>query len=196
MSIDTKWFRSQLAERGLSQRALARQLGLDQSAISLTFSGKRTMKFREAADIARLFTVPVQDVLRHAGVPIDQGEQTVPISSIYDGHGESRCIGLEGDRVVVPFPMPPGSTAIQCQTASSPLEHMDGWILFCHPPVADPIPLGQFCKVHLRRGVAVLGVVRKGYKPARYTVAGPAGIITDADIEWVSVIAAIRTNSD
>lgn len=32
MTIDVKWFRDRLSERGLSQRQLARKLGLDQSA--------------------------------------------------------------------------------------------------------------------------------------------------------------------
>ena len=73
--MDTKWFRERLAEKGLSQRALARKLGLDQSAISLTFGGRRRMKFEEAAGIARLFSLPVSDVLRHAGMPVDDPNQ-------------------------------------------------------------------------------------------------------------------------
>jgi transcriptional regulator with XRE-family HTH domain len=193
MPIDTKWFRSRLADAGLSQRKLARQLGLDQSAISLTFAGKRRMKFEEAADIARLLSLPVSEVLRHTGLPIDQGKPTVPLCSIYDGHGESHCIGVEdAERIVPPADMPEGSTAVQCRTAGSPIEHMDGWILFCGPPT-QTIPLDQFCRVKIRNGVKVIGVVRRGYKRGRYNISGPAGVITDADIEWIQPIEAIRT---
>lgn len=193
MTIDVKWFRSQLAERGLSQRELARKLGLDQSAISLTFSGKRRMQFTEAASIARLFSLPVSDVLRHAGMPVDDPAQTVPLCSFYDGHGESTCIEFkDAERVKPPVPMPQGSTAMQCRTAGSPLEYMDGWIVFCGPPT-ETIQLDQFCRIKLRNGLRVMGTVRRGYKKGRYNISSPAGLMTDADIEWVQVIASIQT---
>lgn len=193
MTIDAKWFRQQLAERGLSQRQLSRKLGLDQSAISLTFSGKRRMQFKEAADIARLFGLPVSEVLNHSGLRLDEGKPTVPLSSVYDGHGESHCIGVEGaERVAPPQPMADGSTAVHCRTAGSPLEHMDGWIIFCDPPTTS-IQLDQFCRVKIRNGVKVLGVVRRGYKKGRYNISGPAGVLHDADIEWVQPIKSIQT---
>lgn len=193
MTIDAKWFRSQLAERGLSQRQLARKLGLDQSAISLTFSGKRRMQFSEAAGIARLFSLPVSDVLRHAGMPIDDPNQTVPLCSTYDGHGESHCITFEeADRIKPPQPMPIGSTAMQCRTSGSPLEYMDGWVIFCGPPT-ETIQLDLCCRIKLRNGLRVMGVVRKGYKRGRYNISGPAGLMADADIEWVQPITHIQT---
>ena len=191
MTIDVRWFRHQLTERGLSQRALSKKLGLDQSAISLTFSGKRRMQFKEAADIARLFGLPVSEVLAHAGVPVEQGKQTVPMAWIYDGHGETHHIKTD-DRAQPPQPMPAGSTAIQCRTAGSPLEHMDGWSLFCEPPT-EKIPLDQFCHTQIRKGIGTVGTIRRGYKKGRYNIAGPAGSMADADIQWAQPIVAIRT---
>ena len=52
--MDTNWFRDRLADRGLSQRALARHMGLDAAAVSLMLRGRRVMKLTEAAEIARL----------------------------------------------------------------------------------------------------------------------------------------------
>lgn len=191
--IDVKWFRQQLAERGLSQRAAARLLGLDQSAISLTMTGKRRMHLPEAAAFAALLGLPVSDVLRHLGMPVDQGQQTVPLCSTYDGHGESHCIGVENaERIVPPQPMPEGSTAMQCRTAGSPLEHMDGWVLFCGPP-QQQIPLGQFCRVCLRSGMRLLGVIRRGYRAGRYNVVGPAGVVENAEVDWVQPVITIQT---
>lgn len=193
MAIDTKWFRSQLAERGLSQRGAARKLGLDQSAISLTFAGRRRMHFPEAAAFASLLGLPVSEVLRHLGLPVDQGQQTVPLCSVYDGHGESHCIGVDGaERIIPPQPMPEGSTAVQCRTAGSPLEYMDGWIIFCEPP-QEKIPLDTFCRAKIRNGVRVIGTIRRGYRKGRYNITGPAGTMTDADIEWVQPVVSIQT---
>jgi len=194
--VNTKWFREKLAERGLSQRALARKLGIDQSAISLTFSGRRRMQFKEAADIARLIGLPVSDVLKNAGVPVDDGKQTIPIAAIYDGHGEVHCIGYDGDRIAPPIPMPSGSTALQCRTAGSSLEHMDGWMLFNGPHVKpDDMPLDTFGAVKIKNGVCVLGTVRRGYKKGRYNVVGPAGNMTDVDVEIFVPTLSIRTQS-
>lgn len=197
MTIDTKWFRDRMAEAGLSQRQLAKKLGLDQSAISLTFTGKRRMQFKEAADIARLIGLPVSDVLKNAGVPVDDGKQTIPIAAIYDTHGEVHCIGYDGERVVPPMPMPPGSTAVQCRTAGSGLEHMDGWLIFNGPHVKpEQMPLDTFGAVKIRNGVCVLGSVRRGYKKGRYNVTGPAGTMTDVDVEIFVPTMAIRTQSE
>lgn len=193
MAIDAKWFRSQLAERGLSQRGAARKLGLDQSAISLTFAGRRRMHFPEAAAFAALLGLPVSEVLRHLGLPVDQGQQTVPMCSVLDGHGESHCIGVEGaERIAPPKPMPEGSTAVQCRTAGSALEHMDGWIIFCEPPT-EKIPLDQFCRVKIRNGIKCFGVIRRGYKRGLYNLRSPCCQMTDIDIEWVQPVASIQT---
>lgn len=196
MDIDTRWFNQQLTERGMSQRDLAKRLGIDQSAVSLTFRGKRQMKFKEAADIAHLIGLPVSEVLRHAGVPIDQGEQTIPIAAIYDEHGEVHCIGYDGDRVVPPVPMPAGSTAVQCQTAGSALAHMDGWLIFNAPHVMpDKMPMDKFGAVKLKGGVCLLGTVRRGYKKNRFNITGPAGTVTDAEIELFVPTVTILTES-
>lgn len=69
---------------------------------------------------------------------------------------------------------------------------MDGWILFCGPPTTT-LPMGQFCRVRIRNGVRVLGTLRRGYKPGRHNISGPAGMLTDADVEWVQPVLAIRT---
>lgn len=193
-TINTKWFRDRLAEKGLSQRALARKLGLDQSAISLTFSGRRRMQFKEAADIAHLIGLPVSDVLKNAGVPLDQGKQTVPIAAYYDTHGEVHCIGYDGERAVPPMPMPAGSTAVQCRTAGSALEHMDGWLLFNGPHMPpDQMPLDTFGAVKLKQGICVLGTVRRGYKKGRFNVIGPAGTLQDVEVELFVPTLSIRT---
>lgn len=53
-TVDKKWFLDRLAEIGMSQRQLAKRIGVDQSSISLTFNGKRKMTPREAGQIAQV----------------------------------------------------------------------------------------------------------------------------------------------
>lgn len=72
--IDTAWFRNRLQDIRMSQRQLARHMDLDPAAISLMLRGRRAMSAREAAEIATLLGVPVQDVVRHAGHAANGGK--------------------------------------------------------------------------------------------------------------------------
>jgi transcriptional regulator with XRE-family HTH domain len=68
--VDAPWFKLQLQRQQLSQRGLARRLGLDHAAIVRMFQGQRAMRIEEAAEIARLLAVDVRDVLHHAGARV------------------------------------------------------------------------------------------------------------------------------
>ena len=66
--IDTRWFQNKLADRGLSQRALARRLGLDPAAVSLMLHGRRNMSAKEAAEVAGALGVGIDAVVTRAGL--------------------------------------------------------------------------------------------------------------------------------
>lgn len=69
-SVDKAWFEDQIKANKTSARQLAAKIGIDASAMSLIFSGKRKMSNEEAAAIALNLNVPLQDVLAHAGVDL------------------------------------------------------------------------------------------------------------------------------
>lgn len=69
--VDKAWFLTKLEDQKLSVRGLARQMGVDPSAISRTLSGERRMQMDEAKQIAHFLRVPVAEVMRHAGVSVD-----------------------------------------------------------------------------------------------------------------------------
>lgn len=68
--VDTRWFQTRLADRKLSQRSLAKVLGLDPAAVSLMLRGKRKMTAEEAVEVSRVLGVDVEEVLRHAGISL------------------------------------------------------------------------------------------------------------------------------
>lgn len=68
--IDNEWFASRLKDQNMSLRSLAKNLGMDPSAVSRTLSGQRKMQMEEARQIANFLRVPVSDVMSHAGVSI------------------------------------------------------------------------------------------------------------------------------
>lgn len=65
--VDTAWFHGRLHDRKISQRRLAQMLELDPAAVSLMLRGRRKMSAAEAAEIARMLGVSVDEVLARAG---------------------------------------------------------------------------------------------------------------------------------
>mgnify|MGYP002779439324 CR=1 FL=1 len=72
--IDGDWFRAKLAAKHLSQRAMAKHLGIDPGALSLMLNGRRRIQLDEADSIAVFLSEPLPDVLRAAGLPLKTDE--------------------------------------------------------------------------------------------------------------------------
>jgi DNA-binding Xre family transcriptional regulator len=108
MSIDTKWFKNRLLDRQVSQRQLARRIGLDPAAVSLMLRGQRRMQLSEAAAIARELGCSLNDVLEHAGIevggvhpPAHQQQTSAPQQAVH-GAMASQVITLpDGHQAVL-----------------------------------------------------------------------------------------------
>lgn len=66
--FDSNWFEQKLRAKKLTQRKVAELLGIHYSRVSRLLTGRAEMNLDEAAWFAANFGVPVEDVLRHAGV--------------------------------------------------------------------------------------------------------------------------------
>src|SRR5690606_9931014 len=168
--IDTDWFTAKLADRQMSQRQLAKRMGVDPSAVSLMFRGRREMRMTEAAEIANLLGVPVAEVLQHAGLEVDSaGNRTCPIVGFIDGAGEGadpsawrRAVG----RPTCPPDPPKNAVALRRGTTGTRPELVDGWIVVTTPPQGlDPEAVNRLCVVKIRTGVTLVRHLRRGYKP-------------------------------
>lgn len=195
MPVNTRWFRDRLADQRMSQRALARAMGLDPAAVSLTLRGKREMKIAEAAAIARLLGVPADEVMEHAGVRISSKNTLVPVGATMDATAEVHFDLASGD--VVPHPggdLPEVACACRCKTEGTDLAHMDGWVLFSnHAPEGgiSPEAVGRlsFCRV-TNGGVYVARIVR-GTRRGRWTLITPIGTMKDVDVEWAKPVLLV-----
>ena len=194
MSVDTKWFRDRLADQRLSQRGLARQLGLDSAAVSLMLRGKREMKIAEAAAIARLIGVPADEVMRHAGVQISSKGEMVLVSAYMDASAE---VHAESTDMTVPHPggdLPETLTAIQCRTAGTALDHMDGWVMFANLHMDGSVQadaVGRLSVLRLRDGVMHVAKLTRGSRRGVWNLVSPIGTIKDAEVEWAKPILLV-----
>lgn len=193
MSVNTKWFKGLMADMGISQRELAKRIGINHSALSLTLRGKRTMKMSEAAELARLLGRPVSEVMENCGIQADA--TTVPLRGWVDSHNE---LHQEPDtvRITTPVPLPVGSFAIQYRTSGTIMEHVDGWMMFVWAPSAG-VPneaIGKLCLVKVQDGMQMTGVVKRGYRRGAYNlIMSAAQQLNDINIEWAAPIVFIET---
>lgn len=195
--IDRRWFTATLSDRRISQRQLAKLMGVDPASIHRLLTGKRPMRMDEAVNIASLLGVPVADVLGHAGVNVSGSVASVPLVGFVDGQGEAHLDwNAQGERVPSPVELPPRACAVQMRTASSPIDSWDGWILYTTLPdgiAADA--LGRLCLVGLKgNGVDLLRFVRRGYRRGYYNLTSTAApSLSDAELDWATPILHIQT---
>lgn len=115
MVVDTRWFQNKLHDKHISQRSLARMLELDPAAVSLMLRGRRKMTAKEAAEIARLLGVGVDEVLTRSGAGAPRQTRSAGAGAIVSGFETTGAKGreksFEGDMVELPVPMVGGGTA-------------------------------------------------------------------------------------
>ena len=190
MSIDTAWFTNRLAERHMSQRQLAKLMGVDAAAVSLMLRGKRRMTVEEASQIAVLLQSTTTDVLTAAGVTITGGER-VRVAGILQAGGVVHLVadGLH-DTVEAPPSLPVPSIAIQARTQ----DVHDGWLYFLGEEHGKPeAAIGKLALVAIRDNGLELAHVRRGYRPGAFNLIDPSGQGTrTAELAWASPVVWIR----
>lgn len=193
MPMNTEWFKQRLADRKLSQRQLAKLMGLDPAAVSLTLRGQRRMTNEEAHFIASTIGVSVTEVLRQAGIEVLDDVRAVPISASVDGDGLVTLFpDKTHDRVHGPADCPAGTYAVQCR---APTAIQDGWMLFVSPAQQQPAELlDRICLVTLAQGKQVTAVLRRGYRTGTFNlIVWPSREVSqDQTIAWASHILWIK----
>ena len=164
-----------MADSRISQRGLARTLGMDASALSLTFHGKRTMKITEAVSIARLLGVPADEVMKAAGVRVESGGERIPFVGYIDPEGEAHWEPM-GETLHPGAGLPDNIAAIQCRTGTGALEHMDGWVLYKRDINPGEKPeIGRLSICRLQSGVMYLGTPKRSFMRGKHDVVTPTG---------------------
>jgi len=195
---DQKWFSDKIRDRNLTQRALAKLLEMDPSSLSLLLHGKRRMRVEQAAEIARLLNVPVEDVMRRAGADVvgSSERNAIPLVGWVDADGNAKLDWTKDDhRVDFDTDLPPTAAAIQYRTAQTKADMFDGWLAAILPPREpdESAMLDRMCVVGLKGGGTLLRKVRRGYTPGRYTLTSVfVEPIHDAELAWFSPVLFIR----
>lgn len=194
MPINTAWFVERLAERRISQRQLARLMGLDPAAISLMLRGKRRMTVDEAAQMAVLLQSTTTDVLVAAGVPVLGGER-VPVLGHLQPDG-TVVLSAEGahDTVEAPPGIPVEAAAVQSRAG----DLTDGWLYFTSQAHGKPDAcLGSLALVAQRDGSLGIAHVRRGYRRGTFNLVNVANTaLQSVELAWAAPVYWIRTGPE
>lgn len=186
-----------MADRKISQRGLARAMGVDPAAMSLMLRGRREMKIAEAVEIARILGVSADEVMENAGVRLNSSHKQVGVVAWIDADGESH-LASDDPRMTLPHPgggIPLNVNAIVCRTAGGPLDHMDGWVLFSED-IRAGVPaeaIGRLSICKIANGIAFLAKVTRSPQRGRWNLIGPAATISNVELEWALPVLLIQT---
>lgn len=75
--MDEKWFKNRQREVGVTADDIAKKMGRARSGVSQIYSGDRRMSTEWAKAFAEVLQVPLQEVLKRAGVVDEAGAQTL-----------------------------------------------------------------------------------------------------------------------
>ncbi len=200
--MDAKWFKERMQARDLNQTRLGELIGLDRSQFSKVLGGTRELSPQEAADLARVLAVPLDEVLRRAGVKVHaETRASVPVIGVADVSG-AIATKFDGPKRIER----PGSgygdlSAVRIDAPHSPT---DGWNAYFVPAVnIAPESVGRLSVVSSRVGRAVskyLGVLERETSRGNWRVvalcstSSASEIIDRAAIEWAAPVLWIQTN--
>lgn len=190
MATDKRFFKALMAQQKLSLRTVASMMGLGHSQLSLTFSDKRRMQLDEAAQLAKIFGVPLARIAEAAGISMVR-DARIPMLGCMRGDGTVELLD-KPERTPSPDGLPDGVISIQARTSDSANAWLDGWSFYCQKPMdvaADAV--GRFCYAKIVDGPVALATVRRGYHPGTFNLSGPYNAESVA-LEWASPVLLAR----
>lgn len=192
--MNTKWFRDRLRGIELSQRGLAKLLDVDAAAVSYMLRGKRKMTLVEANRISQILGVPASEVMRQAGIKVEDDIKKVPISGVCDAAGSITLLAARThEKIIAPADVPADSYAVQVR---SPGHTKDGWLFFVSAEQREPREqIDSMCLCALADGTQVLAYVRRGYRRDAFnlTLSTDSGkLLQDCAVSWCSPVLWIK----
>jgi transcriptional regulator with XRE-family HTH domain len=188
--MNSQWFQDRIKAEGKSQRALARVLGIDPAQVTHLFRGRRRMQLDEASTIAQFLGVQVEEVLRHAGLPVSGGSRKVKLAGYVDEHGELHLSDAPESDVEAPALAPEGTIAVRMRTSEMLMRNA---LVFFRPAAGvDPAAIGRLSVVRIGGGPWLLRSISPGVEPGTYDLAGQRGDIVGARLSAAAPVLWIR----
>lgn len=191
--INQEWFKERLRQVKLSQRQLAKKMDLDPASVSYMLSGKRAMSMEEARQLAGHLLLPVTEVMRQAGIDVQDDVRKVPVAGYISAGGVVSLLPKgTHDTVSCPADVPTGSFAVQARIVNSA---NDGWLWFVSGIQEEPEQCGgKLALLALKDGRMLCAIIKRGYKSGHYNLIlmPEGGVLENKEVAWCARILWIQ----
>lgn len=188
--MNTQWFQSRIKDIGKSQRGLALVLGIDPAQVTNLLKGRRRMQLPEAAAIAAFLNASVEDVLKHAGLPVNGGARRAKLAGYVDEHGEIHLADQPEGDVEAPSLAPEGTIAVRMR--GDQMLMRNGVLFFAPSRGVSPDAIGRLSVVRIGEGPWLVRTIAPGLSLGVYDLSGPAGDIVGARLSAATPVLWIR----
>lgn len=198
--MDGDWFRKQLVRVGKSQNALGAHLGIAGSQSSRLFSGARKMKFDEVPKIARFLGVTVEEVLIHAGLPVNE-RTAKPMTADQFVGADGKLVSTEPvelpaelvarAREAVPYDRQQHVNAALIRAPKGALSIWDDALVLYEDLGSAPPEMGVLSIARLRDGVVMMGKVQSLKKTGEGVIETASGETRTVQIDATSKVLAV-----
>lgn len=193
--VNKRFFTQVIRDRDLSQRRVAKLMNIDQASLVRAFQGKRRFKTEETAKLARVLSIPLEEVLRNLDVDVSlmHARRNVAVTG-YIASGRVEFGKAAGPRRVE---APPNESGVGVQALRySDAGPLEGAYLYFRP--TDGVPaeaVGKLCVCAIQGGEILLASPRQGSRRACYTLYDVSGrtLLEDVWLESASPIMWIKT---
>lgn len=166
---------------------------IDPAAASLMLRGMRRMTTHEAHQLSTILGVPLNEIMRQAGINVTEDVRNCPVAAYVDETGAVTTLPPRThDAILGPADCPIGTFAVQVRSHSST---KDGWLLFVTSAQVEASKnIDQLCLVATSDGRQFVALVRRGYRKETHNlVLWPSNeLLPDLQLAWSSTVLWIK----
>ncbi len=187
--INTAWFQKQIKLAGLTQRQVSRSMNMDPGSFSQRLNGTFTFRADEAAQLAQILKLPMDDVLINMGIqPPESSSGSLAIKGWVDGELMVHMEPPKGPRTAPKPAFGRDVDVLRFQTVGSALDGMDGALVYYQSQ--DDVNhdhLGKLCVVDITKKKRGLRVVKRGYQSGSYHLYSMSGEMMEEDVSLEAI---------
>lgn len=201
-SSPNAWIKGRLLELNMTAVELSKQIRLRTTDLSKLVNGKRQLTIEDAIAISKALNLPLDEVLMRSGMDMgsSQATKTIELSGWVDDRLRVHWGQPKGPKTaVMPDGMPRGVEAIRFQTVGTPMEGLNGAVVYFVRDSGsrlDQANIGRLCLVDKKLGdsneqVTMLRVPKRGYLSGRFSLYDLNGQLREEEKPLVSMIPVL-----
>lgn len=195
---DKEWFDSRIKELGLTQEAIAAELGKDRSVLNRKIAGTRPVDSADVAGLHRVLRVSAREILKRLGYRV--APEGVPVVGKVMGDGRVSPVTSRKGIILDIAGYPHDAHAYVAETDGTPLSAYDGAAFICRAApatgmVVPPEAVGRLAIVEADAyPLPMLGTVHKVLSrgTVAFTVFGTAERMSLQKVHRVECVLAIK----